>query len=66
MGQHKLRGPQRGVYCDLHVALDISARSFGGWALAAREDAGMATELLTEAVKVPGKPESVDADPARR
>jgi len=35
----KLRGPQRGVYYDLYVILDIYSRYVVGWTVAARESA---------------------------
>ena len=35
----KLRGPDRGVYYDLYVVIDIFSRYIVGWTVAAREDA---------------------------
>jgi putative transposase len=58
----KLRGPQRGVYYDLYVVIDIFSRYVVGWTVAAREDAAIATELIAEAVRVHGAPGSVHAD----
>jgi putative transposase len=58
----KLREPERGVYYDLYVVLDIFSRYVVGWTVAAREDAGIATELIAEAVKMHGAPVSVHAD----
>jgi putative transposase len=58
----KLRGPERGVYYDLYVVLDIFSRYVVGWTVAAREDAQIATALLDEAMKTHGTPGSVHAD----
>jgi len=58
----KLRGPQRGVYYDLYVVLDIFSRYVVGWTVAAREDAEIAKALLAEAMTVHGAPGSVHAD----
>jgi putative transposase len=58
----KLRGPERGVYYDLYVILDIFSRFVVGWTVAAREDAETATALIEQAVAVHGKPASVHAD----
>ncbi len=58
----KLRGPQRGVYFDLYVVLDIFSRYVVGWTVAAREDSQLATELLEQAMGVHGVPEVVHAD----
>lgn len=58
----KLRGPQRGVYFDLYVVLDIFSRYVVGWTVAAGEDAQVAKELLEQAMGVHGVPEVVHAD----
>ncbi|CCG02800.1 transposase [Blastococcus saxobsidens DD2] len=58
----KLRGPQRGVYYDLYVVLDIFSRYVVGWTVAAREDADIAKALIADAVAVHGAPGSVHAD----
>lgn len=58
----KLRGPDRGVYYDLYVVIDIFSRYVVGWTVAAREDAEIAKALLAEAMKVHGAPGSVHAD----
>jgi len=58
----KLRGPDRGVYYDLYVVLDIYSRYIVGWTVAAREDAQIAKNLLAEAIAVHGRPGSVHAD----
>jgi putative transposase len=58
----KLRGPQRGVYFDLYVVLDIFSRYIVGWTVAAREDSQLAKELLEQAMGVHGVPEVVHAD----
>ena len=42
----KLKGPERGVYYDLYVVLDIFSRFVVGWTIAAREDAEIAKNLL--------------------
>ncbi len=58
----KLRGPDRGVYYDLYVVLDIFSRYVVGWTVAAREDADIAKALLEQAIAVHGRPGSVHAD----
>lgn len=58
----KLRGPERGVYYDLYVIIDIFSRYVVGWTVAAREDADIAAELIADAVMVHGAPDSVHAD----
>ena len=58
----KLRGPDRGVYYDLYVVLDIFSRFVVAFTVAAREDAQIATEMLAGAMGVHGIPEVVHAD----
>ncbi len=58
----KLRGPQRGVYFDLYVVLDIFSRYVVGWTVAAREDSQVAKELLEQAMGIHGVPQVVHAD----
>ncbi|CCG02439.1 transposase [Blastococcus saxobsidens DD2] len=58
----KLRGPERGVYYDLYVVIDIFSRYVVGWTVAAREDAEIAKALLADSIKVHGAPSSVHAD----
>lgn len=58
----KLRGPDRGVYYDLYVVLDIFSRYVVGWTVAAREDAQTATNMLEQAIRTHGRPGSVHAD----
>jgi putative transposase len=58
----KLRGPERGVYYDLYVILDIYSRYVVGWTVAAREDADIAKALIASAAKVHGAPDSLHAD----
>jgi putative transposase len=58
----KLRGPQRGVYYDLYVILDIYSRYVIGWTVASRESAEIAEELIASAVAVHGRPGSLHAD----
>lgn len=58
----KLRGPERGVYYDLYVILDIYSRYVVGWTVAAREDADIATDLIALAARVHGAPGSLHAD----
>ena len=58
----KLRGPQRGVYYDLYVILDIYSRYIVDWTVAAREDTDIAKNMLAQAMQVHGKPGSVHAD----
>ncbi|WP_363322002.1 IS3 family transposase [uncultured Serinicoccus sp.] len=58
----KLRGPERGVYYDLYVVLDIFSRFVVAWTIAAREDADIATDMLAQAMGVHGVPDVVHAD----
>ena len=58
----KLRGPERGVYYDLYVILDIYSRYVVGWTVAAREDADIAKTLIEHAARVHGAPDSLHAD----
>jgi putative transposase len=58
----KLRGPNRGVYYDLYVILDIYSRYVVGWTVAAREDAEIAKALIHAAAQIHGAPDSLHAD----
>ena len=58
----KLRSPERGVYYDLYVILDIYSRYVVGWTVAAREDADIAKDMIEQAVTVHGRPGSLHAD----
>ena len=58
----KLRGPERGVYYDLYVILDIYSRYVVGWTVAAREDSDIAKELINTAAQIHGIPDSLHAD----
>jgi putative transposase len=58
----KLRGPERGVYYDLYVILDIYSRYVVGWTVAAREDADIAKALIATAAHVHGAPDSLHPD----
>ena len=58
----KLRGPERGVYYDLYVIIDIYSRYVVGWTVAAREDADIAKALIASAARVHGAPDSLHAD----
>ena len=58
----KLRGPERGVYYDLYVIMDIYSRYVVGWTVAAREDSDIAKELIAAAAKTHGAPGSLHAD----
>jgi putative transposase len=58
----KLRGPDRGVYYDLYVIIDIYSRYVVGWTVAAREDADIAKALIASAARVHGAPGSLHAD----
>ena len=61
----KLKGPERGVYYDLYVIIDIFSRYVVGWTSrqhAAREDSIIAKELMEAAMCVHGRPEVIHAD----
>lgn len=44
----KLRGPDRGLYYDLYVILDIYSRYVVGWTLAPSESGELAKDLITD------------------
>ncbi len=44
----KLRGPDRGIYYDLYVILDIFSRYVLGWTLAPSESGELAKDLITD------------------
>jgi len=58
----KLRGPERGVYYDLYVVLDIFSRYVVGWTVAAREDAEIAKHMIEQAIDTHGRPGALHAD----
>ena len=58
----KLRGPDRGVYYDLYVVLDIFSRFVVAWTIAACEDSEIAKTMLEQAMGVHGIPQAVHAD----
>jgi putative transposase len=58
----KLRGPDRGVYCDLYVVLDIFSRFVVAWTVAACEDSEIAKNMLEQAMGIHGIPEAIHAD----
>lgn len=58
----KLRGPQRGVWYDLYVMLDIFSRYVVGWRVEATETAELATEFIDDVIRTHGKPKAVHAD----
>ena len=61
----KLRGPERGVYYDLYVIIDIYSRDVVGWTVAAREDSELAKALIAQAAKVHGAQLLLDLGVAR-
>ena len=58
----KLRGPERGVYYDLYVVLDIFSRFVVAWTIAACEDSAIAKTMLEQAMGVHGIPEAIHTD----
>jgi len=58
----KLRGPDRGVYYDLYVVLDIFSRLVVAWTIAACEDSEIAKQMLEQAMGVHGIPGALHAD----
>ena len=58
----KLRGPQRGVYYDCYVILDIYSRYVVGFTVAARETGEIAEDMIAAAVARHGRPRSLHAD----
>ncbi len=50
----KLRGPDKGVWFDLYVAIDIFSRYVVGWMVATTETAELAEEFITRAVDAQG------------
>jgi transposase InsO family protein len=60
----KLKGPDRGVYYDLFVMLDIYSRKAVHWLVVPRESAALATEFIQDAFRANGGvvPDVVHAD----
>ncbi|WP_432563076.1 IS3 family transposase [Kineococcus sp. SYSU DK003] len=58
----KLRGPARGVYYELYVVIDIFSRFVVAWRVEAREDAGLAQDMLEQAMGRHQIPDVVHAD----
>ena len=61
----KLRGPQRGLYYDLYVVIDIFSRYVVAWCVAPSEDGELAKELIADAVarhRVPPGQLTIHAD----
>ena len=50
----KLRGPDKGVWFDLYLALDIFSRYIVGWMVATTETSELAQEFITAAVTTQG------------
>jgi putative transposase len=50
----KLRGPDKGVWFDLYVAIDIFSRYVVGWMVASTETAELAEEFISAAVTAQG------------
>lgn len=50
----KIPGPERGVYFNLYVVLDIFSRYIVGWAIARTESASVARDMLAQAVETQG------------
>lgn len=46
----KLKGPDRGIYYDLYVILDIYSRYVVGWTLAASESGELAKDLIADCI----------------
>ena len=57
-----LRGPQRGVYYDCYVILNIYSRYVVGFTVAARESGEIAEDMIAAAVARHGRPRSLHAD----
>ncbi len=61
----KLRGPDRGIYYDLYVILDIFSRYVVGWTVAASESGDLAKDLITDALtrhQIPPRTLTIHAD----
>jgi len=61
----KLRGPQRGLYSDLSVVIDIFSRCVVAWCVATSEEGELAKELIAHAVarhRVPPGQLTIHAD----
>ena len=50
----KLRGPDKGVWFDLYVAIDIFSRYVVGWMVAATETSELAQDFISQAVVTQG------------
>ena len=58
----KLKGPVKGCYYDAYVMIDIYSRYIVGIRVHAREDAGLAADMMREVFGVHGVPQVVHAD----
>ena len=58
----KIRGPERGVWFQLYVVLDIFSRYVIAWTVQSVEDSAIAKTMLEEAMGVHGIPEAIHAD----
>jgi putative transposase len=58
----KVKGPERGIYYDLYVVLDIYSRFVVAWTIAACEDSQIAKTMLEQAMGIHGIPEAIHAD----
>jgi putative transposase len=58
----KLKGPDRGVYYQLYVVIDIFSRFVVAWTIATGEDSQIAKTMLEHAMGVHGIPEAIHAD----
>jgi putative transposase len=61
----KLRGPDRGLYYDLYVIIDIFSRYVVGWTVAASESGELAKDLITDALtrhQIPPRTLTIHAD----
>jgi putative transposase len=58
----KLKGPDRGVYYQLYVMIDIFSRYVVGWTVAATETAQLAEAFIADVIAAHGAPQAVHAD----
>src|ERR1019366_2357169 len=59
----KLRGPARGISCQLYVLIDIYSRSSPSWIISPAGDSQLATDFIAEAIERNGTaPHTVHAD----
>lgn len=58
----KVRGPDRGIWFQLYVIIDIYSRYVVGWTVQRTENSHIAEAMIAEAITVHGAPDALHAD----